>query len=282
VVPGAPDESLLYTKVAGPVPCGALMPPPGGLAPDQAACLRTWIEGLDAPSCETCSGDACVDLDTDIQHCGACDNACPAGISCTAGSCTCPAGQQLCGDVCLDTQADPQNCGGCGDACAPNKVCWMGVCADTCGDLSDCSGGCVDTQTNLDHCGACDNACEIGNACEMGGCGCPGDGVSFGAQVEPLLANNCSTMGCHGFPAPAAGLDLRVGNAFGDLVGVPSSQCNDRLLVAPGQPANSYLMDKLLGVNLCFGTKMPKTGAPLSDADIATISEWICRGASEN
>jgi hypothetical protein len=279
VIPGAPDESLLYTKVAGPAPCGNLMPPPGGLPPEQAACLRTWIETLDPVNCETCGGEACVDLDADTQHCGACDNACPAGVSCVAGDCSCPAGQELCGDVCLDTQADLQNCGGCDDACAPNKVCWMGVCADTCGDLTACGGGCVDTQTNPDHCGGCDNTCDMGNACDMGGCGCPGDGVSFVDEVEPLLVDSCAGMGCHGAQA-AAGLDLRVGNTYAELVSVPSSQCNNRLRVAPGQPANSYLMDKLLGVNLCFGTKMPKGGSSLSDAQIAMVSEWICRGAN--
>jgi hypothetical protein len=278
VVPGAPNESLLYNKVTGPAACGNLMPPPGGLPPEQAACLGTWIENLDPANCETCGGDACVDLDTDTQHCGACDNACPAGVSCTSGECNCPAGQELCGDTCLDTQADPQNCGGCGAACDANKVCWMGVCADTCADLTDCNGGCVDTQSNPDHCGACDNACEIGNACDQGGCGCPGDGVSFVDEVEPLLVDSCAGMGCHSFPAPSAGLDLRVGNAYAELVNVPSSQCNNRMRVAPGQPANSYLIDKLQGVNLCFGGKMPK-GGTLTDAEIAMISEWICRGA---
>jgi hypothetical protein len=282
VVPGAPDESLLYTKLAGPAPCGALMPPAAALPPEQVACVRTWIEDLEGTSCETCGGDACVDLETDPQHCGSCDNVCPAGVPCSVGSCVCPDGQEPCGDVCVDTQSDPQNCGGCGDGCAPDKVCWMGVCADTCAGLTDCGDACVDTQTDSDHCGSCDNACPNGGACVMGGCDCPGDGVSFAAEVEPVLVNACTGMGCHGFPASAAGLDLRLGNAYGNLVGIPSSQCNDRMLVAPGQPGASYLMDKLQGINLCFGTKMPKAAPALSAAQIAAISEWICRGAADN
>ena len=282
VVPQSPDESLLYNKLAGPPACGALMPTPAGLPTVQTDCVRTWIEGLDDPSCETCGGNACVDVETDADHCGDCATACPDGTLCSAGSCSCFGGEALCESSCVNLDADPQHCGDCGTACGPNKVCWMGVCADSCADLTDCDGGCVDTQTNPNNCGACNNACGGGNACEQGGCGCPGDGVSFAAEVEPVLADRCAGMGCHSFPVAAAGLDLTAGNAYAELVDVPSSQCNMRMRVAPGQPGASYLLDKLQGINLCFGTKMPKTGGSLSPAEIAAISEWICRGAADN
>jgi hypothetical protein len=282
VIPGAPDESLLYTKLAGPAGCGEVMPPAAPLPVEQIACVRTWIENLDGMSCETCGGDACVDLETDPQHCGACDNVCPVGVPCNAGSCVCPEGQEICTGACVDTQSDPQNCGRCGSPCAPDEVCWMGVCADTCAGLTDCEGACVDTQNDPENCGTCGNTCDGGNDCVLGGCDCAGDGISFVAEVEPVLVDACTSMGCHGFPVSAAGLDLRAGNAHGDLVGVPSSQCNDRLLVAPGQPEASYLMDKLLGINLCFGSKMPKAAPALSAAELAAISEWICRGAADD
>jgi hypothetical protein len=282
VVPGAPDESLLYTKLEGPAPCGALMPPTAALPPEQLECVQTWIENLEGMSCETCGGDACVDLETDPQHCGTCDNACPPGVSCSAGSCACPDGQEPCDGACVDTQTDPQNCGSCGGGCMPNEVCAMGACTSDCGALTNCEGACVDTQTDPSHCGGCDNACEGGSACVMGGCDCPGDGISFVAEIEPVLVDTCTGVGCHGFPISAAGLDLRLGNAYANLVNVPSSQCNNRLLVAPGQPNASYLMDKLQGVNLCFGTSMPKAAPSLSAAQLAAISEWICRGAEDN
>jgi hypothetical protein len=282
VVPGAPDESLLYNKLAGPAACGSVMPPAAPLPAGQIACVRTWIENLEGMSCETCGGDACVDLETDAQHCGACDNVCPAGVPCSAGSCVCPDGQEICDSACVDTQSDPQHCGGCGSGCAPDEVCSMGACADTCAALTDCGGACVDTQTDSENCGSCGNACGGGNDCVNGGCDCAGDGISFVAEVEPILVDECTGMGCHGFPVSAAGLDLRAGNAHGNLVNVPSSQCNDRMLVAPGQPEASYLMDKVLGVNLCFGSKMPKAGSGLTAAQLAAISEWICRGAAND
>ncbi len=127
VVPQSPDESLLYAKIAGPAPCGTMMPPPAGLSPEQSACVRTWIENLEGENCEIGGGNACVDLNTDIQHCGDCANPCPDGIPCVDGSCTCPPGQELCNGECVNVEADWQNCGGCGQSRGTNKVCWMGV-----------------------------------------------------------------------------------------------------------------------------------------------------------
>ena len=87
-------------------------------------------------------------------------------------------------------------------------------------------------------------------------------------------------MGCHGGVRPQAGLGLTVAAAYDDLVDVTASQCNDgRKLVDPGDPAGSYLMDKLLGVDLCAGGQMPKTGQSLSSQELETISNWICAGA---
>ena len=75
-------------------------------------------------------------------------------------------------------------------------------------------------------------------------------------------------------------MSLLSANSYASLVGVPARQCSDgRVRVAPGDPRASYLMDKLLGVNLCFGTKMPKTTMGLPTADIEKITAWICNGA---
>ncbi|MFV8751151.1 MXAN_6577-like cysteine-rich protein [Nannocystaceae bacterium ST9] len=282
VIPQQPEQSLLYTKVAGPVPCGAAMPIGGELDEATKACIFDWIAGLDPLSCETCGGAACVDLDTDAANCGACGEACPAGIECVAGACACPEGTEACGDTCLDTQSNPDACGGCDSACPANQVCWQGICADSCAGLTDCGGACVDVQTDPANCGSCGNACAMGSACMNGGCDCPGDGVSFAAEVQPILTAECTGMGCHRAPTNAAGLTLTQGNSYADLVGVASSQCANKDRVVPGQPGASYLMNKLQGVDLCFGTKMPKAGASLSASDIATISEWICRGALNN
>jgi hypothetical protein len=51
--------------------------------------------------------------------------------------------------------------------------------------------------------------------------------------------------------------------------------------VLPGNTASSYLVDKLLGVNLCGGTPMPKTGS-IPASDVTLIEAWICNGAPNN
>lgn len=89
-------------------------------------------------------------------------------------------------------------------------------------------------------------------------------------------------MGCHGSFNPAQGLNLSAGQSHAGLVNVTAEQCNDgRKRVLPGQPSQSYLMDKVMGVDLCFGNKMPKTGM-LSPAQVQTLSDWICTGAPDN
>jgi hypothetical protein len=82
---------------------------------------------------------------------------------------------------------------------------------------------------------------------------------------------------------PQASLDLSSGAAYGNLVNVPSSQCSpSRLRVMPGDPGRSYLMNKLMGVNLCTGSQMPKAGTSLSSGELQSIGAWICGGAPQN
>lgn len=104
--------------------------------------------------------------------------------------------------------------------------------------------------------------------------------MSFANQVQPVFTANCTSGGCHSGTKPAASLSLASGVAYGALVNVASS-CAGRLLVAPGSVSTSYLMNKLLGTNLCSGSKMPKAGT-MPSAEIAAVSGWICEGAPKN
>ncbi len=78
----------------------------------------------------------------------------------------------------------------------------------------------------------------------------------------------------------AADLDLSAGAGYAELVDVASTQCADRLLVDPGSPGSSYLRDKLLGINLCSGTAMPKSGPGPSAGELQIVTDWICSGAA--
>ncbi len=67
------------------------------------------------------------------------------------------------------------------------------------------------------------------------------------------------------------------------LVAGTSEQCNDsRKLVVPAKHAESYLLSKLTGVDMCSGTLMPKAGSSLAAEELATISAWICGGALDD
>ncbi len=81
---------------------------------------------------------------------------------------------------------------------------------------------------------------------------------------------------------PASGMNLSSGASYSQIVNVTATQCMDgRKRVLPGQPSVSYLMDKIMGVDLCLGTQMPKIGS-LSPTEMQTLSNWICAGALNN
>ncbi len=104
--------------------------------------------------------------------------------------------------------------------------------------------------------------------------------MSFAGAVQPILTAGCVT-GCHGGMRPSGNLALTAGNSFRALVNVASS-CGGRLRVAPRLPGSSYLVDKLVGANLCSGGQMPLRGAALPASQIDLIRTWICQGALNN
>lgn len=118
-----------------------------------------------------------------------------------------------------------------------------------------------------------------GNCADPTVCGSCNGVVSFAADVEPFLAQACGSTSCHKGVNGQAGLTLTVGKAYDELVNVPAMQCSDgRMRVMPGDPANSYILDKVLNVDVCSGKKMPTTTS-LSDPQVQLIADWICGGA---
>ena len=106
-----------------------------GNRPGRAAAVQG-----DASTCEaglTDCGGACVDLQSDLNNCGACGEVCQSGlvpVECRSGVCeraNCPVGVEYCGavDGCRDLSSDPEHCGGCQQPCA-SGVCSGGVCAE--------------------------------------------------------------------------------------------------------------------------------------------------------
>jgi len=98
-----------------------------------------------------------------------------------------------------------------------------------------------------------------------------------------VFTPTCSVAGCHdgGGPALPRSMDLRAGNSFASLVNVASEQVAFAR-VTPGEPDNSYLIDKLEGNQAAGTSRMPQGGTPLDQATIDMIRQWIADGAQDN
>jgi hypothetical protein len=92
----------------------------------------------------------------------------------------------------------------------------------------------------------------------------------------------CST--CHtgiGTVPPGA-LNMNAGHTYATLVGVPSGEQASVEFVAPGDPINSYVIQKLEGASTISGVRMPAGGPYLSQATINQVAAWISAGAQNN
>jgi hypothetical protein len=156
-------------------------------APLADACAAGSCEcggGAPCAGTDACCGGACVDVTTDLGHCGRCNAACPSGLTCAGGYCV-PAGcdAEVCGggdEDCdgVDDTVDPDAIDDC-NAAAPTRpvadACTAAGCrcgtSPACAAPRQCCGGrCVDTQTSDVHCGSCGNACTSGMECRSGTC----------------------------------------------------------------------------------------------------------------
>jgi hypothetical protein len=114
----------------------------------------------------------------------------------------------------------------------------------------------------------------------------PGDGMSsplsadFESIQENIFTPICSV--CHAGGSAPEGLRLDAANSYSLLVGVPSTEVPSIMRVKPGDPANSYIIQKLQGI-AAVGNQMPD-GCPTSQpcltaTQIGFIQQWITNGA---
>jgi hypothetical protein len=127
--------------------------------------------------------------------------------------------------------------------------------------------------------------------------GCAGNGQGLDANGQPLQPGSsgsgpltadfdsiqehvftpiCTV--CHIGAGAPHGLRLDAANSYNLLVGVPSDEVPSVLRVKPGDPSNSYLIQKLEG-HAAVGERMP-FGGPYLSADVTgVIRQWITDGA---
>jgi hypothetical protein len=82
---------------------------------------------------------------------------------------------------------------------------------------------------------------------------------------------------------PAGGMDLNHGVAYDQLVNARVIGKPGAVRVIPGDPDNSYLVQKLEGASTIVGRRMPLNGPPyLTDGQILILRRWIAIGAPRN
>lgn len=94
-----------------------------------------------------------------------------------------------------------------------------------------------------------------------------GSGVSFSADIQPVLQERCES--CHSDRRASGGLDLATYAAL-------MAGGNDGAAIVPGDAANSLLL------TLVENGQMPKRGPALTDEQLQALQEWIESGAPNN
>lgn len=109
---------------------------------------------------------------------------------------------------------------------------------------------------------------------------------TFDRIQKQVFNTSCATSACHDSQSQANGLLLEIGAAYTQTVGVAPTNIAAQGLgwqrIVPGDPATSYLYNKLtgdLGVNL--GSQMPLGRPPLPASLVEIFRLWIEAGAPE-
>jgi hypothetical protein len=98
----------------------------------------------------------------------------------------------------------------------------------------------------------------------------------FGSIQSHVFTPICSV--CHAGGSAPQGLRLDAANSYAMLVGVASSEVPSLNRVAPGDPDNSYMVQKIEG-HAAVGARMPFGGPYLDPEVIAQIRQWVTDGA---
>ena len=102
----------------------------------------------------------------------------------------------------------------------------------------------------------------------------PATRANVQAEVFNKSCNNFS--GCHNGASPAGQLDLMDPVMTAELM-KPSAANPMRMLVVPGKPEESFLIDKLRNRNV-GGAFMPP-GQPLDEPRLSLVERWVAAGA---
>jgi Bacterial Ig-like domain len=133
--------------------------------------------------------------------------------------------------------------------------------------LLGCAAGCAGNGQGLD---------QNGQPISAGGSSGPVT-ADFQSIQDNVFTPICSK--CHIGGGAPEGLQLDAAHSYNLLVGVPSAEQPAVLRVKPGDPDNSYMVQKIEGLSSITGLQMPYMEMPLPQATIDAIRQWITNGA---
>ena len=105
--------------------------------------------------------------------------------------------------------------------------------------------------------------------------------TTFSAIQNDIFNVSCALSGCHTGGSPTGGMNLSSGQAYLNIVGIASSEVPGLQRITPGNANDSYMVQKLEGT-AAVGAQMPFGAAPLSNAKIQNLRDWIDAGAMDN
>ena len=116
-----------------------------------------------------------------------------------------------------------------------------------------------------------------GNPIEPGGGGGEPLTPDFKSIQDNVFTPICTK--CHIGSGAPEGLPLDEAHSYSLLVGVPSTEQPNVQRVKPGDPDNSYMVQKIEGASGISGVRMPFGGPYLPQSTIDVIRTWITNGA---
>jgi len=102
--------------------------------------------------------------------------------------------------------------------------------------------------------------------------------ATFSRVQNEVFDVSCALAGCHAGSAPQAGMDLSAGRAYGNVVGVRSTERSDLNRIEPFSLDASYMVKKLRGDPDIIGSPMP-LGGSITQAQMDLVVSWVLRGA---
>jgi hypothetical protein len=105
--------------------------------------------------------------------------------------------------------------------------------------------------------------------------------VDYRTEIQPIWEIRCANCHVNHSGSPSAQLDLNEEESWAALYNMPSLIAEGRLMVRPGDPDASFLLEKLRCEQPQAGERMPRGRLPIPLAEQALVRDWIAQGARD-